>query len=111
LARDRHDVGRALAQALHPGGEALGEERRGQRVHHVVERVVRGDAARVGQEPAEERELALAPPRDLDEVLRPVERRAEHHEQDLGQRIDHLPRLPRVFESREVVDERLARHG
>ena len=27
LAVDRHDVGRALAQALHPGGEALGEER------------------------------------------------------------------------------------
>jgi hypothetical protein len=84
---------------------------RGQRVHHVVERVVRGDAARVGQEPTQELELAPPPAGDLHEVLRPGERRAEHEQQDLGQRIDHLPRLPRILERREMVDERLAGHG
>ena len=103
LAVDRHDVGRALAQALDPGGEALGEERRRQRVHHVVQRVVRGDATFVGQEPAQELQLAPAPARDLHEVLRPGKRRAEHEQQDLGQRIEHLPR--------PVADPRAPKNG
>jgi hypothetical protein len=65
---------------------------------------------RVGQQTAQERELAPAPAGDLDEVLGPRQRRAEHEQQDLGQRIDHLPSLPRILERREMVDERLAGH-
>ena len=45
------EVGRILAQALDPGGEDRAEHRAGERVHHVIERVMRGDTAREGQHP------------------------------------------------------------
>ncbi len=111
LAVDRHDVRRALAQLRDPGGEAGGEELRRQRVHHIVERVVRGDAARERQQPPQKAELLPSPARDLHEVLRPGQRAAENHQKHLGQWIDHLPRLPRVVEGGEVVEQRLAGHG
>src|SRR4051794_38474600 len=39
-----------------------------------------------------------APEPGLDEILRSRQRRAEHEQHDLRQRIDHLPGLARVLE-------------
>jgi hypothetical protein len=76
LAVDRHHL-RALdlrlvpAKAVHPLGEALGEEVAIQGVDHVVERVVTGNATSEGQEAAKEGLLRHRPPPDLHEVLGP----------------------------------------
>lgn len=52
LAVDGNDVGPGLAQPLDPGREAFRKQCPVERVHHVVERIMRGDAARKGQKPA-----------------------------------------------------------
>src|SRR3546814_6976670 len=80
------DVGLALAQGVDPRGEAGLEEFGVERIDHVVERVMRRKAPIVGQEAAQEVEPLPAPQPDLDEILHPAERRAQHDEQDFGQR-------------------------
>lgn len=110
LAVDGDDVGFAVAQRLHPGGEAVGKQRRRQRVHHVVERVVGGDAVLEGQQPAQKIQLAPPPAFDLDEILRPRKRPAQDQKQDFRQRIDDFPRLPGIIEGGEMVEKRFAGH-
>src|SRR3546814_986797 len=90
------DVGLALAQGLDPFGEAGLEEFGVERIDHVVERVMRWKTPIVGQEAAQKVEPLPAPQPDLDEILHPAERRAQHHEQDFEQRIDHAPLLARI---------------
>ena len=70
LAVHSHDIGRLLAQAIDPSREAAGEQSRIERVHHVVERLVRGNAAFEGKHRAQEGQLFATPAPDLDEVLR-----------------------------------------
>src|SRR3546814_19020778 len=65
----------------------------------------------VGQEAAQKVEPLPAPQPDLDEILHPAERRAQHHEQDFGQRIDHAPLLARIGQSREVIQDRRGTRG
>ena len=60
-----------------------------------------GDAVLVGQEPAQEIQAVCAPFLDLDEVLRPAQRRAQHQKQEFRQRVDHLPGLPRVLKGQK----------
>ncbi len=48
LAVDGDDVGRALAQRLDPGGKASLKQNRVERVDHVVDRIVAGQAVLVG---------------------------------------------------------------
>jgi hypothetical protein len=91
-AGDRHNVGAVLAQALDPVGEAFGKERGRQRVHQVVERVMRGDALLEGKATPQKVELLTNPAFDLAEVLGLCHRRpAQNDQRDFGQRIDDLP--------------------
>ena len=91
LAIDGDDVRIASAQALHPGDEALREGFGWQGVDHIVECVMGGDAVLQGQEAAQKIELFVGPALDLDEIIGPGHRRAQHTQQDLRQGIDHLP--------------------
>lgn len=52
-------------------GEAVGEHLAGQRIYHIVQRVMRGIAALTGQKPPQEGQLPEAPLADPDEVIRP----------------------------------------
>ena len=106
LAVDGDGVGGAIAQIRHPGGKAGLEQLRVEPVHHVVQGVVRGYAALVGQEAAQEVDALLAPQLDLHEILHAAERRTEHHEQDLLKRVQHSPRLAWVLQRREVIEKR-----
>jgi hypothetical protein len=101
---------RALAQGFDPVREAFGEELGGQRVHQIVERVMRGHALFEGQQAAQEAELLLGPTLDLAKVLGAGHRAAEHDEQDFRERVNHLPRLAGVFECGEMVEKRLLGH-
>jgi hypothetical protein len=116
LAIDGDDLGIAVTQGRDPGGEAGLEEIGVESVDDVVQRVVRRQAALLGQEAAETIQALLAPQLDLDEVLHAAERRAEHDEQELRQRIHDAPRFTRIAQRREMVehgDRRLGRrrHG
>ncbi len=110
LAVDGNDVGFVLAQALDPGGEAGAEEVGVERIDDVVERVVRRDAVAERQQAAQEGELLPAPQPDFDEVLGAGQRRAQHQQHDLRQRVEHLARLPWVVECREMVEQREGGH-
>lgn len=98
LAVDRHNVGLLLAQAFHPIGEAFGKERGRQGVHHIVERVMGGDALLEGQETLQKVELLLGPALDLAEILGAGHCPAQDDQQDFRQGIDDLPSLARVLE-------------
>ena len=93
---------RSSPQRLHPGLKAglecLGVDRR----DHVTQHVVAGDAAPKRLEPAQERLMLLPPKRDLDEIVRPSDRRSEQKQQDVQQRIQHLGGLARVFQCRKM---------
>lgn len=108
---DGDDLGIGIAQARHPGHEAIRERLRRQGIDHVVERVVRGNAVREGQKPAPERLLPVGPARDLHEILRPRHRPAQHDQQHLRRRIDRLPRLARVLEGGKLIEQCRAGHG
>ena len=87
LTVDGDDVGLPVAQRLHPFGKAALEQLRIDAVHHVIERVVGRDAPLEGQEAAQKLQPRLAPKLDLDEVVHAAQRSAQHHKQDLPQRI------------------------
>ena len=111
LAIDGDDVGFVLAQTLDPGREGLREQRAVERVQHVVERVMRRNALREGQHPPQKPQLLAPPVADLDEILRPRQRRTQDQEHDLGQRIHHLAPLARIGKRRKVVEKRRAGHA
>mgnify|MGYP003126639628 CR=1 FL=1 len=100
-----------VAQGFDPGDEAVREQRRRQGVHHVVQRVVRGNSPLEGQEPAQKLQFPAAPPLDLGEILGAGQRPAQDDQQDLLKRIDHLPGLPRIIEGGEVIEKGRAGHG
>jgi hypothetical protein len=107
--------GFGLAQRLDPGHKAGLEQRGVERVDHVVESIVGGNALYERQEPAQEGQVLAAPEPGFDEILRPRQRRAQDQQHDLRQRIDHLPGLARVLERREMFNQgplrRLACHA
>jgi hypothetical protein len=105
LAVDGDDVGRALAQRLHPAGEAGLEQFGVEPVDHVVERVMGRQAALVGQEALQEIPPLLAPQPDLDEILHAVKRGAQNQKQDFRQRIDKPPALARVRKRGKVLQQ------
>ena len=112
LAVDRHHLGtrvgarRRAAEACHPLREAGAKQLGIDRVHDVVQRVVTGDAARERQEAAQDVHVKHRPASDFHEVLRAGERAAQHRQQHFRQRIDHLPRLARVAQRGEMIEER-----
>jgi hypothetical protein len=71
---------------------------------------VRGDALLEGQEPAQEVELSLGPALDLTEIFGSGHRCAQHDQQDFRQRLNHLPRLARVFKGGKMIEKRLLGH-
>ena len=89
--KGRDDVGLGrIAQCIDPGDEAVAEQRRRQRVHHVVEPVMRGDAVVERSHPTQEIELASTPAFDLDEILGSSQRRAQNNQKDFIERIEHV---------------------
>ena len=111
LAIDRDDVRPGRTQAFDPRDETGLEQLRVERVDHVVERVVRGDAMAVGLEAPQESQPLATPGLDLDEVIGPSQRGGQHQQQDLRQRVDHLPGLPRVLQGGEMVQQGCSGHA
>ncbi len=103
LAIDGDDLGIAVAQGLDPACEASLEEVGIERVDHVVERVVRRDAALVGQETAQKVEALLTPQLRLDEIVHAAQRRAQHHKQDFRQRVGDTPTLAGIRQRRKMI--------
>jgi hypothetical protein len=87
LAIDGDEFRLVGAQSLDPCHEAALEQLRVERIDHVIQSVVRGDAVGVGQEAAQEGRLLLAPGLHLDEVVGAGQGRGQHQEQDLRKRM------------------------
>ena len=110
LAVNRDNVGFGLAQPVDPGGEGGGEQIAVQRIHHVVQRVMRGDAAFERQHPAQEPQLFQAPEPRLDKVFGPGEGRTQDQKHDFRQWIQHLAKLAGVIKGRKMVQKRGVAH-
>jgi hypothetical protein len=106
LAVDGDDVRLGVAQLCHPGHEADLEPCRVDGVDHVAQRVVARDPVPVGQEPAQEGQMLSAPQPRLDEVVSAGQGGGQHQEQDLRQRVEHLPGLARILQRREMIQQR-----
>ena len=105
LAVDGDDVGLIARATSRPSCEAGLEQLGIEPVDHVVERVVSRDAVLIGQEPPQEIEPLFAPQADLHKILHAAKRGAKHQQQDLRQRIQNPPALPRVRQRREMIDQ------
>jgi hypothetical protein len=66
---------------------------------------MRGRAAAKRAEPAQEFELLLAEPGNVDEALGPGQHREQAQEQDFLERINHLARLPVIGQILEIFQE------
>ena len=77
LAVDGDDVRITIAQGLDPGGETGLEQIGIERIDHVIQRVMRRQAALKGQEPPKKTKPLVAPKPDLDKILHAAERRAK----------------------------------
>ena len=114
LAINRDDVGCVLTQPFDPGAETRLEDLRVQRVDHVVQRVMRGYAMLVNQEPPQKVQPLSTPQRDLDKIIHAGQRPAQNQQQDFRQRIDHPPGLAWVLQRRKMIQKtpaRQIRHG
>jgi len=117
LAVDGDDLAVLIgcAQPRHPRHEGVAERLAVERGDHRVDRVVGRNALTIGQKAAQERDVQLAPTRDLREVVGPGHHPAQHQQQDLGQRIDHLGALARILQRGITIENingmRLNGHG
>lgn len=113
LAVDGHDLGAGFLvgfdpQALNPGHEAVAEGLVVEGVEQIVQRIMAGNARRVGQEAAQKGQVHLAPAGDLDEAVGTAQHAAENDKHDLVQGEQNLARLPRILQPRKVVKQRNA---
>ena len=106
LAVNRDDVRVTVAQAIDPGQTAGFEQFRVQCGEHVAQLTVAGDAAVVGVEASEERQMLGSPQRRLHEVIRPGDRRSQNQQQDFRQWIQHLGVLTRIGQDGEMSQQR-----
>jgi hypothetical protein len=100
LAVDGDDLGIGAPHRFDPACEALLEKVGIEAADHVAEDVVAQNALAIGIEALQEVPVLGAPQANLDEVVGTGERRAQHEQQHLGQRVEHLCPLPRVFQRR-----------
>ena len=110
LAVNRHDVGFGLAQPIDPGRESGGKQIAIQRVHHVVQGVMRGNAAFERQHSTQELPLFQPPNPGFHKILGSRKRLAQDQKHDLGQRIQHLAKQARVVEGRKMAQKRGVAH-
>ena len=66
---------------------------------------MRGRAMAKRPEPAQQRDLLLAEPRDINDRLCARQHREQAQQQHLGERIDHLAGLARIRQILEIVQE------
>ena len=83
-----------------------GSERlRVEGVHDIAQSVVAGQAVVIGQEATQERQSPLTPQAGRHKVVGARQRGAQHEQQDLGQRVEHLAALTRVAQDRKVIEQ------
>jgi hypothetical protein len=111
LAIDGDDVRVTIVQVRDPGGKTRGKQLGRQGVHHVIERIVGGNATLEGQKAAQKIFLAPRPAFDFNEILPSCHRAAQDHQQDFRQRINHFPSLARIVQRRKMIQKRPCRHG
>ena len=94
-----------------PGDEAALERLGVERGEYVAEVIVRRRSVAKRPEPAQERELLLAEPGDVDEGLSPGQHRQKAQQKHLIERIHHLAALARVRQILEIAqkDDRFAK--
>jgi hypothetical protein len=113
LAIDCDDLGRHSSQPRHPGDEAALEHLGVERREDVPEVIMGGRSIAERPEAAQQPELLLAEPRDIDERFRSGQHREQAQQQHLLQRVDHLSALTRVRQILEVIEkhDRFAEHA
>src|SRR5277367_81819 len=93
---------RRTVQGPHPGCETMLEFLGVEDRKDIAELVVRGRPVAKRPEPAQQSELFLAEPRDLDEAIRTSQHRKQTQQQYLGERINYLAVLSRVRQTLEI---------
>jgi len=96
LAVKGDDIGRNAGQSRNPSLEALLKRLRVQRREDVAQMVVCGGAVAEGAEAPPQIQLLHAKAGDVGEGLRSGKDRQQAQQQNLVERIHHLPGLPRV---------------
>ena len=96
-------IGTGGPQAFRPGHEIVPEGIVIQRVEQVVQRVMAGNAALERQKTTQKVQMQPAPQRNIREAFGSGHLAAQHQKHDLVQRIQDLPRLPRIGKPRKVL--------
>jgi superfamily II RNA helicase len=102
LAVDRDHALNRAREALCPGDKAALEAVRIERAEDEAELIVARRAVGEGQEAAQERELLLAEQGDAHPAIGSAQHGAQCQQQHLAERIEHLDRLARITERREM---------
>lgn len=105
LAVEGDEIGGLAPQRRRPGHEAGLEQRRLDAIEHDAQPALLRHAEEILGIAAQERQMMLAPERDLVIVVTAGDRRAGHQEQHLAQRKLDLRRLPRIADIAEVVQQ------
>ena len=99
------DLSAIFIQRRHPGNEAplkrLGIERR----KNIAEVIVGGRPVTKRSEPAQQIDLLLAEPRDIDEGLRSAQNREQTQQQHLGERINDFAAVARIGQILEMIQK------
>ena len=104
------NAGFCLPQPVDPGHKGDGEEVAIERVHHIVQRVMRRNAAPERQYPAQEPQLFQTLETRFDEVLGPGEGHTQDQKQEFWQWIQNFTKLAGIIKTGEMVQKRQARH-
>ena len=105
LAVDGDHLGRRLRQRRRPRHKTALERHRVKPGEDDAQLVVRGRAVGEGSKAPQERQLGPAEARDVGHRLRPRQRRRQHQEQHLVERIGDLALLPVVRQVLEMRQE------
>ena len=105
LAVDGHKVGLGRPALGHPRRKAGREQLRIDPVHDRPQPIGARDAVVKLTETPQERQVSLPPIDDVVIVIAAGNRAAYHQEQNFPQRIGDFPRLPRILDHRQVVEQ------
>jgi hypothetical protein len=106
LAVDGDELVPVRPDGSHPALEAASEQGRIDAVHQVAQPARAGDTVVELGEPPQEVEMLLTPFDDVVEIIAGGDRRTNHQEEDLLDRIEDAPRLAIVIEFGKMLQKK-----